>query len=135
MRILIPLDGSPHAQVAMPVATDLAGLTGADIVLVAVGAPSDSSEHELATRTELQERVHQARTAMPECTVHALIELSDDPADVIIQAARTQSIDMVVMSTHGETASADALHGSVTGAVLRAAPVPITLVRPPLMSS
>jgi nucleotide-binding universal stress UspA family protein len=114
----------------MPVATDLAALTGADIVLVAVGTPSASSDEALATRTVLQERIHQARSAIPERTVHALIELQDDVAAVIVQAASTQSIDLVVMSTHGEGARPDVLHGSVTAGVLRNCPVPVTLVRP-----
>lgn len=129
MRILVPLDGSKCSQAAMPVATELAGLTGADIVLVAVGMPSASSDDALATRTELQERVHHARSAIPG-TVHALIELQDDAAAVIVQAARTQSIDLVVMSTHGAGARAEVLHGSVTASVLRECPVPVTLVRP-----
>lgn len=134
MRILVPIDGSEPSQAAVPVAAELATLTGADIVLVAVGAPSASDAATLATRTALQDRIHQIRTAIPQRTVHALIELQDDPAAVILQAARTQSIDLVVMSTHGESAHPDALHGSVTAAVLRACPVPVTLVRPAFAS-
>lgn len=131
MRILVPLDGSERSQAAMPVAAELAALTGADIVLVVVGSASRSSDDALTTRTVLQERVHHARSAFPRCTVHALIELQDDPADVILQAARTQSIDLVVMSTHGASAQDDAIYGSVTATVLRRSPVPVTLVRPP----
>ena len=50
------------------------------------------------------------------------------PYKVILDLARDQSIDLIVMSTHGRTGLAHMLMGSVTERVLRRAPCPVLAV-------
>jgi nucleotide-binding universal stress UspA family protein len=51
------------------------------------------------------------------------------PADVIIDHAKKQSIDLIVMSTHGRTGFSHWAFGSIAEKVLKGAPCPVFLVR------
>jgi nucleotide-binding universal stress UspA family protein len=51
-------------------------------------------------------------------------------AATIVDCARENAIDLVVMATHGRTGFARALMGSVAEGVTRAAPCPVLVVRP-----
>jgi nucleotide-binding universal stress UspA family protein len=53
-----------------------------------------------------------------------------DPAAHILQMIEHQGIDLVVMTTHGRGALGRALFGSVADRIVRAAPVPVLLIRP-----
>jgi nucleotide-binding universal stress UspA family protein len=51
------------------------------------------------------------------------------PADVISATARELEIEMIVMGTHGRTAMAELLLGSVATSVIRQSDVPVMLIR------
>ena len=53
---------------------------------------------------------------------------SGDPVDAIVAAARELEADLLVMATAGREGVLDALRGSVTQQVLRAAPCPLLAV-------
>jgi universal stress protein A len=62
------------------------------------------------------------------------LQLSTDIADgrvapTIVNVARRQRIDLIVMETHGRSGVAHLLLGSVTEKVLRTAPCPVLAVR------
>ena len=57
------------------------------------------------------------------------------PADSILDAARAQSVDMIVMGTHGRHGLSHVLFGSVAEAVLRRSPCPVLTVRSPKLPS
>lgn len=50
------------------------------------------------------------------------------PEDVIVERARSEGADVIVMSTRGEGGITRALLGSVTDAVVRRAPCPVLVV-------
>jgi nucleotide-binding universal stress UspA family protein len=50
-------------------------------------------------------------------------------ADVIVQTAQAQRVDLIVMGTHGRTGLSHTLLGSVAEAVLRHAPCPVLMVQ------
>jgi nucleotide-binding universal stress UspA family protein len=56
---------------------------------------------------------------------------SNNPATEIVDYARTNSIDLIVMGTHGRRAIAHFFMGSVAERVVRAAPCPVLTVRNP----
>lgn len=60
--------------------------------------------------------------------VQAIVEGS--PVKEIVSYARTQNIDLIVISTHGRTGLAHVLMGSVAENVVRSAPCPVLTVRP-----
>lgn len=53
------------------------------------------------------------------------------PADSILDAARAQSVDVIVMGTHGRRGLSHALFGSVAESVLRRSSCPVLTVRTP----
>ena len=54
------------------------------------------------------------------------------PYKAIVDAAVAESVDLIVMSTHGRTGLVHMLIGSVTERVLRRAPCPVLAVPPPM---
>jgi nucleotide-binding universal stress UspA family protein len=56
---------------------------------------------------------------------------SDNPADEIVQYARSEDIDLIVMGTHGRMGIAHLLLGSVAEHVVRAAACPVLTMRDP----
>jgi len=63
-----------------------------------------------------------------EAKVHAAF--SEDGAEAIIEFAREQHVDFVVMSTHGRSGLGQAMLGSVASAVVRHCTVPVVVVGP-----
>jgi nucleotide-binding universal stress UspA family protein len=55
------------------------------------------------------------------------------PFQEIIETARAQQIDLIVMGTHGRTGLQHVLLGSVAEKVVRLAPCPVLVVRQPTM--
>jgi nucleotide-binding universal stress UspA family protein len=56
--------------------------------------------------------------------------MEGDPATMILRAAEETHSDVIVMGTHGRTAVARLLLGSVAEAVLRKAPCPVLTAKP-----
>jgi universal stress protein A len=52
------------------------------------------------------------------------------PSSEVVEAARRDDIDFIVMGTHGRTGLMHVLLGSVAERVVRHAPCPVTVVRP-----
>jgi nucleotide-binding universal stress UspA family protein len=61
----------------------------------------------------------------------ALVITSKVTAGTIVEYAKTESVDLIVMGTHGRGAVAHLLMGSVTERVVRTAPCPVLTVRHP----
>jgi nucleotide-binding universal stress UspA family protein len=53
------------------------------------------------------------------------------PAEVIVETAREQNCDLIVMGTHGYSAIADVLIGSTTKWVLKHSTIPVLVIRLP----
>ena len=117
--IVVPLDGSPLAEQALPFAERLAASTSAQLVL----ARAEGTEN--GARAYL-EGIESQLTALG-LSVQPVVE-KGDPATAIIERARTSGADLIIMSTHGRSGPGRWLYGSVADEVLRHAPVPILLV-------
>ena len=112
--ILVPLDGSPEAEQALPYAEALAE-PGCQLILLEVGEDPDS-EFALLDR-------HAGSCARLETA-------SGDPAEQILRTARDFGVGAVVMTTHGRGALGRWAFGGVAYAVTRHSPVPVMVVRP-----
>lgn len=133
-NILLPLDGSPLAELAIAYATTLARRAGADIVLVQAvqahtppGVDQTDAELEVMGRAQAYLQMISARLEAEHVRSSAHIYY-DDAAHAILDAAERQSADLIVMSTHGRTGIGRMLYGSVADLVLRHAVVPVVLV-------
>jgi nucleotide-binding universal stress UspA family protein len=147
-KIMVTLDGSELAAKALPEATRMAKLFGADVLLVRVvdnvykrelqQAPETMVDQVSAytqshTNQQLQAVVAAQNTVASELTsqgLHAtsLVE-AGEPAQVILEIAGREAADLLVMSTHGRTGLSRLVYGSVAERVLQGAPCPVLLVR------
>ena len=139
--ILVPLDGSPLAERALPYAVQIASATGAQLRLVRACEPAppvllDSGAAVRVAIAVHAAELHDARRAMDQ-QVAALrsggasadgVVRSGDALDVILSEARTCGAELIVMTTHGRGGLTRALYGSVADAVLRGSTVPVLLL-------
>jgi len=118
--VLVPLDGSVRATAALPVASRLAGLLHATVVLLHVGedaiAPSELLERMSLSDEDILGLVVEYRLGVP--------------ADVIVQEAAERRAAMIVMCPQVRIDARSRTFGSVAEAVLCAAPCPVVLVPP-----
>jgi nucleotide-binding universal stress UspA family protein len=144
-KILIPLDGSALANQALVHARILAASLRAELVLFRaveeVGmAVVRSHNAQLALELDLDRQpalLKQARKEL-EKTIE-LLEMRDlkpqvvvemgEPAEAIVNYARANPIDLIVMSTHGRSGLARLVYGSVAEKLLHLAPCPVLLIR------
>ena len=141
-HILVPLDGSKLAELALDDAFSLAQLTGAKLTLFHVLTPI---EHVLAEDTKHPIFVDQQweslkvlvqgylnnvckRMSCPDVEADTVIKMGY-AAVTIIEYAREQPIDLIVMATHGRSGLRQWVYGSVADKVLRGANLPVLLVR------
>ena len=130
-RILIALDGSEPAEAVLAPAEELAETLGATLVLVRVahrltassvpgGPPQDPAQTYLeAVAERLRQRGRSVESVLRE----------GEPAHEIVAAARSSSVDLIAMTTHGRSGLGRLRFGSVAEAVLQEAPTPVLLVR------
>ncbi len=144
-NLLVPLDGSPAGEHALPWAFALARNTGAAVHLVrvhevlAVPATGDGlipNESALIAQLEKDETESLARVASDWRDEEAQIAVTTTllqpigtAAATLADFARAQSVDLTVMTTHGRGPWSRTLFGSVTDEYLRAAPSPTLLLR------
>jgi nucleotide-binding universal stress UspA family protein len=60
-----------------------------------------------------------------------VIRTSDTPADEIVKYAQAETIDLIVLGTHGRPGVAHLFMGSVAEKVVRTAPCPVLTLRHP----
>lgn len=134
--ILVPLDGSPAAEQALPVAQRLARAGFSRLILVrsvqAFTFPGvDARNAQASARAEAQQYVDSlaSRLAATGLTIETGVPYGA-PATEILDEVGLRNADMVVMATHGRSGIGRWLYGSVADEVLRRAMVPVVLVPP-----
>lgn len=143
-RILVPLDGSPLSEKALPMATTLAQRFGSTIILLRVldvPTPSAPTSHPEVTIDWVMEArnyafqeaesyldARQGEFHEQGIRVRALIRDTSPPED-ILNVATAEEIDLIVLTSHGEGGLARWTFGSVADKVARHNPCPVLLVR------
>ncbi len=143
-RILVPLDGSSLAELALPLAAEMARRFEASVTLTRVVLPPHVVSHTAGAAyasllTGLREVALDEASAYLQGQAASLqaqgvaagIHLVDgEPvADMILEVAEAIAADLVVMSTHGRSGVSRWVFGSVADRLLRSARMPILLVR------
>lgn len=147
-RILYPTDFSERSLAALPLAVDLAHRYGAELhCLYVVDVPNefvleDSYMLPLTTecRPDYDKLKEAAESHLEQFVAEHMPDLRDSvkrvivigkPFAEIIRYAREQSIDLIVLGTHGRSALGSMLLGSVAEKVVRKAPCAVLTVRHP----
>jgi len=125
--IVLPLDGSPLAEHALPYATAIARALKARLILLYARWPVIPEED----GPDLQVLADQLRTEgiLVETHVFHLPSLGET-GQTIFEAADDLEAGLLVMATHGRGGLGRMLFGSVTDQVLRQATLPVLLVSP-----
>lgn len=136
-RILVPLDGSPLSEIALPYAEELARGLGSSLVLLLVTGSAEAHDYNeqqiyiekvveaIERRDEGHEERHHRKPVKVESTV-----LVGDPAEQIADFAEREDISLVVMATHGRSGIRRWALGSVADKVVRATTRPVMLITP-----
>lgn len=146
--ILVPVDGSAPSQAGLAEAIRLAGAMRARLVLLhvietaaAITTPEAAAPASLfeALREGGAEILARARTEAETAGLVVETVLLDNIAgrvsDLIVDEAARHRADVIVMGTHGHHGIQRMLLGSDAEQVLRAATVPVLMVRAPRSNS
>ena len=141
-KILVPLDGSDLAELAIRHAREIARGARSEILLMQsvtfpvpvvpeavlfpdgkwlAEAKKEAARYLEGIAAPLREAGMRVRTLLYE----------RPPADAILHVAAREGVDLIVMSTHGRTGLVHAIMGSVAENVIRRAPCPVLTVHPP----
>jgi len=135
-KILVCLDGSELAELALPYAEELAGRLGSEVHLLSVG---DSAEAEDYHKQEVYlEQVREATKRGAEryrgASSDGAVQVKGSvvvgrAADEILDYGDKEGVGLIVMATHGRSGIRRWALGSVAEKVVRASKRPVVLVR------
>ncbi len=138
-RILFPTDLSDGSITAADFALDVAESSHSELHILYVNDPRDvvamavyscpslvASSAEVELKKEM-ERLKQSLIKLP-CRYHYV---TGEPAHEICRLAKNESIDLIVMSSHGRSGTSRLLLGSVAERVMRNAHCPVLIVKQP----
>ncbi|MCM5679531.1 universal stress protein [Schlegelella sp. S2-27] len=141
-RILVPTDGSDITQRAISTAVSLAKLTGAEVYTISVKDPYPYSaisemqptlpqefldaQERMASKNVTQVREACAAAGIP-CTGHTVESVS--VWEAVVDHAKHNHCDLIVMASHGRRGVQALLLGSETNRVLTHSAIPVLVVR------
>jgi nucleotide-binding universal stress UspA family protein len=141
-HILVPLDGSPLAEAALVEAFHIAHLSQAKVTLLRVVVPLEGV---MSTYIQPPYHVQQYLAGLMDLAWCYLSDLGQrvypttvslrpavevgPAAATILDYARQNNVDLIVMATHGRSGLSRWACGSVTSQVLSEADMPVLLMR------
>lgn len=144
-HVLVPVDGSPLAEEAVPRAVAFGEPLGARYTLLRVVRTGDSllpydqtfwtpDEQEAMDRQrgEAERYVDElvGRWRERDLRVDGIVVLESDVTRTILRMAEAEGADLIALSTHARGAVGRTLLGSTTDKIVRAADRPVLVVRP-----
>ncbi len=145
-HVMVPLDGSELAECVLPHLRKIA--LGCDVVKVTLVRvveplyirggievripPEEKQRLEKRSMDEARDYLAQIVKSLKETGVAAQSEvLHGDVVNKLIDYANMNEVDLIILSTHGRSGVSRWVWGSVTDRILRAACVPVTMIRAP----
>ena len=140
-KILVPLDGSALAELAIRHAQEIARGTRSEILLLqAVNFPLPvvpeavlipDGEWLAEAKSEAARYLEGIAAQLRKAGMRVRAMLDErPPADAILHVAAREEVDLIVMSTHGRGGFSRLLMGSVAESVFRATSRTVMLVKP-----
>jgi nucleotide-binding universal stress UspA family protein len=139
-RILLATDGSPHADLAAGVATELAQATDSRLHVVAVGRTFPGAVYEEYAETRREDLRREAQEILDEqvrkieesggTVAVAHLKMGENRDEAIVHLAEDIDAGFIVMGSRGFGGMKRALMGNVADSVVRHAHCPVLVVRP-----
>jgi len=136
-KILIPLDGSKRAEQAIPQALDISPNGQARIILVGVSVVFQGHAFEgdmkAVVRPDL-ERVEAYLDSQAEWLRNQGLEVDTvvrrgDAAGEVLELAKEENVDLILMTSQGRTGLARWLYGSVAERIVRTSPCSVLVLK------
>jgi len=124
-KILVPLDGSNLAELALPYAEELAAALNSEVFLVYVSEPAEDQYRHMH-QLYIEDVAGQIRKRIKK--VSPLV-LSGKPAEEIIGYAEQNDVGLIIMASHGRSGITPWSTGGVAGKVLHVAKIPLLLIK------
>lgn len=141
-RILVPLDGSPRAEQAIPVAASIAKNTGGTVLLLYVTTLSTPYGPYIGQTISFTEEIRELDVANANSYLEQIAHsdqldgvkthtevLTGTPALVILSYAQSHQADLIVLCSHGYTGLKRWALGSVAQKITRNSSVPVLVLR------
>lgn len=139
-RILIPTDFSTASEWVFDDAVRIAGMSGAEIVILHIRMtwerdpgelrfPADPRVFEYAEQQELGRLRDRVRRLNASVSTRLAVKQGPDPGAEILKFVADEAIDLVVIATHARHHVAHLLIGSTTMAVANDPPSPVLAIR------
>ena len=126
-KILVPIDFSPSSHVAMETAVELAEKFHAELILLHV-LPENPSD-EIKAEAEKNFALSQAGLDAKGLKASTKIVSDHDVAGYILEFAEEAKVDLVVISTHGESGWYPCVFGSIAEKIVKLVHTPVFLLR------
>ena len=143
-KILVPIDFSDFSKSALKYAVIFAKQYHAQLMLVYVLEPviypPDFSMGQITLPTvnfEMDKRAKEELDKLAETEIGSLVEVrtvlkTGKPFVEIIETAKEEDADLIIISTHGHSGVEHILFGSTADKVVRKAPCPVLTLREPI---
>ena len=141
-KILVPQDFSEYSIHALKYAVTFAGLFNSELIVLHIVEPivypADFSfgqvsipamEEEIRKHSEEQLNDLVAKEIPANIKVTSIIRIGK-PFSEIVEVAKSENADLIVISSHGRTGMDHVLFGSTADKVVRKAPCPVLTIRP-----
>jgi len=144
-NILVCTDFSKAAELALDAAAIVAMQNHAKVTLAHVvdghalnALPTgyfDSSSHSVVAESEIEARIHEELKRLRDARfgeveqAKTVVIVDEDAAHGIVEYAKKEDVDLIVLSTHGRTGLEHVLIGSVAEKVVSTAPCPVLTLR------
>jgi nucleotide-binding universal stress UspA family protein len=134
-KILLPLDGSEVAEMAIRYGEELANKLGSEVVLYHVHKPEESQErtHQIyldRLAETVESNIRKSRSQNAAVKVTTIVE-AGEPTENIRALVDKNKVDLIIMMAVSATGlKIGKTLGSVTDHISRTVPVPVMLIRP-----
>lgn len=136
-KVLCAVDFSPSTKMTIEMARQIAEANKGTVILFhvvpmpieAIGQPL-MVEPIAGAEDDARKRINRIASESLSHSYEILV-VTGDPASSIIESAREQNADLIVMATHGRTGISHFFLGSVAERVVRESSVPVMTVRAP----
>lgn len=143
-KVLVPIDFSDYSKSALKYAVNFAKSFNAEIILIYVVEPviypPDFSMGQIAMpsiNTEWDDRAKDELQKLAKSEIIGVVKAktiikTGKPFVEIIETAKEENVDLIIIATHGRSGVEHILFGSTAEKVVRKAPCPVLTLREPI---